>query len=81
MSSNGHAIGNRLRKLESIYTRPKTCQRCFDRPIRVAYIDPDTDTAWEENMPESGCPDCGTPICQELHIIVPDDTAGGETPA
>lgn len=55
----------------------RKCPRCFNYPVRELHIDCDTDDIVFESMPEAGCPDCGTPIKGEYHIVIPNDSGDG----
>lgn len=63
---------NHARRLADVEQRvqPGKCPACRDQPVRVAYIDPDTDEEWLASMPDTGCPTCGRAPIQDVHIVI-----------
>lgn len=68
MKYNLNQLNRRLEVLETVLRRP--CQTCNDHPIRQVFVDPETETVWRENIPETGCPECGAPVFREMRIVV-----------
>ncbi len=61
------AMSRRLRHLETIWPKPR-CSTCLGRPHRVVMIDMESDTVVSENMPGTGCPECGASVYREYRI-------------
>lgn len=66
---------NHARRLNTLtkWMQPK-CRRCYGTPIRVITVDDNTGDILTENLPPTGCPECGKPILRELRIVA--DTSG-----
>jgi hypothetical protein len=62
VNTSGQTPAGRIRKLEALYTAPRICETCHGCPVRFVWADPETEEPWHENYPETGCPDCGTPL-------------------
>ena len=65
----------RLDRLEVAFGGGGKCITCYNHPVRIAYLDEDSDEVFSENMPVDGCPACGRPVVSELHIVGVDPNA------
>ena len=63
------SLRSRITRLE-VLARAGTCQTCYDWPVRMTTVDPETGILLDESLPETGCPDCGRPIRHERVLVV-----------
>ncbi len=80
VNTSGQTPAGRIRKLEALYTAPRICETCHGCPVRFVWTDPETEEPWHENYPETGCPDCGTPLKGREQWIMFPETGDGQPP-
>jgi hypothetical protein len=66
-------IASRLARLETSFGG--TCGTCYGWPTRIVGIEEDTGALISENMPASGCPECGRQNRSEMTFVGIDPNA------